>query len=99
MIVTCRANILIQEYALKKFKKKPVIIKCTLFNGQWSIVAGHVSINISWMNTIDDEIRTGILIKLALLDTGQSADPDFGNDVGAIGPSLAFVISIISCPE
>ena len=59
-------------------------------------MTGHISVNPSRMNSVYDKVFAGVLVKLALLNTRQSAHTQFRNTITASGPSKSFILPIDS---
>ena len=68
----------------------------TLFNFQGALMIGHISIDISRMNTVYYQIFARVLIKLTLLDASKGTHANFRSRICSIRPSITFMVSFLS---
>ena len=55
------------------------------------LVAGHISVHISRVDMIDDNVLPGVPRQLPLVDPAEGAPPDLGHHVGGVRPAVAGV--------
>jgi hypothetical protein len=63
-------------------------------------VTGHVSVDVSRVNAVDDQIYSGgVVVKGSLLDLSQGANSNLRHYIAAVGVSKLKVVSSLRCPE
>ena len=67
-----------------------------MLNRHWAFVARHPSIDITGIYMIHYNIRSLIFIEMTLLYARHTWHADFWNSVGAVGPTVFFVITSLS---
>lgn len=60
----------------------------TLFNGESSFMTRHISVNVAWMDMIDDDILSWIFFKSLMLNPRECTHTNFGNAISGIWPAF-----------
>lgn len=72
----------------------------TFFDSEWTLVAGHVGVDVTGVYTVDNHIYPGgVVVEGPLLDLGQCTHPHLGHHVAAVRVAQLKVVACLCSPK